>query len=94
MTDNNKKIKKRERDEKNSQYSRSSSSKHLVPLRLRAHAQRRSEKQRKHHDETDLQRTLSSNKVQNSRRSHQQRHSGKDKDEADHNINTAFAVEM
>ena len=36
-----------------------------MPLRLRAYTQRRREQERKDHDETDLQSTLSGDKVQN-----------------------------
>lgn len=34
-----------------------------MPLGLRAHTERRREKQREHHYKTDLQRTLSADKV-------------------------------
>lgn len=51
--------------------SRSGSGQHLMPLRLRADAQRRSEKQRENHNETNLQCTLSGDEVQNGGRAHQ-----------------------
>ena len=50
--------------------SRSGSGQHLMPLRLRAHTERRSEEQREDHDEAYLQRTLSGDKIQDGRGSH------------------------
>lgn len=41
-----------------------------MPLRFSANAQRRSEKQRENHNETDLQRALSRDEVQDRGRPH------------------------
>ena len=50
--------------------SRSGSGQHLMPLRLRAYTERRSEEQREDHDEAYLERTLSGDKIQDGRGSH------------------------
>ena len=75
-------------------HSRSGSSKHLMPPRLRAHTQRGGEKQREDHDEAYFQSALSGDEVQNRGRSHQKAYRREDKNEAHDNVNAAFAVKM
>lgn len=63
-----------------------------MPLRLGAHTERQGKQQREDHDEANLQRTLSGDEIQNRGGAHQQRNSGENEDEADYDVDAAFAV--
>jgi len=74
--------------------SRSSSSQHLMPLRLRTHAQRRRKQQRKRHDEADLQRAASGHEEQHRGRTDQERDGREHEDKADGDVDARFAAEV
>lgn len=74
--------------------SRSSSSQHLMPLRLRTHTQRRGKKQRKSHNQTNLQRALSRHQKQHRRRADQERDGREHEEETHDYVDAAFAAEV
>lgn len=65
-----------------------------MPLRLRAHTQRRRKQQRKRHDQTYLQRAVSRHKEQNRRGSDKEGDGGEDEDETHDGVNAPFAAEV
>lgn len=65
-----------------------------MPLRLRTHTQRRRKKQRKGHDQTNLQRALSGHEEQHRRRADQERDGRENEDETHDNVDAAFAAEV
>ena len=81
-------------DKREGTHSRSSSSKHLMPLRLRTHTQRPSKKKSKDHDQAYLECAMSRNQEQNRRRSDQKGDGQKNERKAHNHVDAAFAIEM